>query len=124
MTGQNKRVFNGAKDTFARQAEINEWQAQNKLDTLFFLQITFLFFTLTVVLLFLRQYGIVPTGTMYTILSISLLIVIGVLINRSSYTTVSRDKRYWNRRFMGLQDAGGLTAQMQCAIAASSTKAS
>jgi hypothetical protein len=116
MTAQNKRVFNGAKDTFTRQGEINEWQAQNKLDTLFFLQITFLFFTLTVVLLFLRQYGIVPSATMYIILGFGLLVVIGVLWNRASYTSLTRDKRYWNRRFMGLTDAGGLTAQMQCAM--------
>lgn len=117
MTDQNKRVFNGAKDTFARQAEINEWQAQNKLDTLFFLQITFLFFTLTVVLLFLRQYSILPSATMYIILGFSLLVVIGVLWNRASYTSISRDKRYWNRRFMGLSDGGNLTAKMQCSIA-------
>jgi hypothetical protein len=116
MTDQNKRVFNGAKDTFARQGEINEWQAQNKLDTLFFLQITFLFFTLTVILLFLRQYGILPSVTMYIILGFGLLIVIGVLWNRASYTSLSRDKRHWNRRYMGLTDAGGLTAQMQCAM--------
>ena len=36
----------GGKDTYARQGEINEWQAQNKLDTLFFLQASFLYFTL------------------------------------------------------------------------------
>lgn len=121
MTVQNKNVLKGAKDTFARQAEINEWQAQNKLDTLFFLQITFIFFTLTVILLFLRQYGILPSATMYIILGVGLAIVIGVLWNRSSYTSISRDKRHWNRRFIGLQDAGGLTAQMQCAISTTSS---
>jgi hypothetical protein len=34
------------RDTYTRQGEINEWQAQNKLDTLFFLQILFIFFLL------------------------------------------------------------------------------
>jgi hypothetical protein len=121
MTDQNKRVFNGAKDTFARQGEINEWQAQNKLDTLFFLQLTFLLFSLTVILLFLRQYGILPSATMYILLGFGLLVVIGVLWNRASYTSLSRDKRFWNRRFLGLTDAGGLTAQMQCAIKTTSS---
>jgi len=121
MTDQNKRVFNGAKDTFARQGEINEWQAQNKLDTLFFLQLTFLLFSVTVILLFLRQYGILPSATMYILLGFGLLVVIGVLWNRASYTSLSRDKRFWNRRFLGLTDAGGLTAQMQCAIKTTSS---
>jgi hypothetical protein len=119
LTAQNKKVFNGAKDTYARQAEINEWQAQNKLDTLFFLQILFLFFALTVVLLFLRQYGILPSTTMYILLGTGLFVVIAVLWNRASYTSISRDKRYWNRRFMGLEDAGGLSAKMQCSMSGS-----
>jgi len=115
MTNQNNRQ-DGAKDTYTRQAEINEWQAQNKLDTLFFLQILFLFFVLVVILIFLRRYGLLTTGSFYTVATILVIILIGVLWNRASYTMYSRDKRYWNRRYLGLNDSG-LQAKLQCANA-------
>lgn len=106
----------GGKDTYARQGEINEWQAQNKLDTLFFLQASFLYFTLVVVTIFLRQYGILPGSVMWTINVIFGIILAGILWNRASYTYNSRDKRYWNRRFIGLADSG-LSAKAMCSNA-------
>ena len=102
------------KDTYQRQGEINEWEAQNKLDTLFFFQVMFLFFSVAVVLLYFRQSGTLPSTAVYIILGVLLLIVLGTLWNRASYTSRSRDKRYWNRRFIGLQDAGGLASKIQC----------
>ena len=115
LTNENKRVNNGAKDTYSRQSEINEWAAQNKMDTLFFLQVLFIYFSVIVVSLFLRQSGILPNSGLYIIAGIGLLIVIGILWNRASYTSNSRDKRYWNRRFVGLDDAN-LSAKLQCAM--------
>jgi hypothetical protein len=106
MTAENKKVTNGSKDTYVRQAEINEWQAQNKLDTLFFLQLLFLFFTLMVFLLFLRRYGIMTNGMLWIFGIFFTLVLIGTMWNRASYTSNSRDQRYWNRRFIGLEDAG------------------
>lgn len=110
-----KITTSGSKDTYSRQGEINEWQAQNKLDTLFFLQMLFIFFAFVVVLLYFRKAGTLPNTTFYIFLGVALLIVIGVLWNRASYTMNYRDQRYWNRRFVGLGDSGGLTADMQCA---------
>lgn len=104
------------KDTYARQGEINEWQAQNKLDTLFFLQASFLYFTLVVVTIFLRQYGVLPNSIVWTINVLFGIILIGILWNRASYTYNSRDKRYWNRRFIGLEDSG-LSAKVMCSNA-------
>jgi len=106
LTKKNENSANGSKDTYIRQSEINEWQAQNKLDTLFFLQTLFLFFTLMVVLMFLRRYGIVSNGMLWLIGGLFTLILIGILWNRASYTFNSRDPRYWNRRFIGLTDSG------------------
>ena len=105
MTANNNKLLNGSKDTYLRQGEINEWQAQNKLDTLFFLQTTFLFFTLVIFLIFLRHYDIVTKRSLWVIISTFTLILVGILFNRASYTNNSRDKRYWNRRFIGLSDA-------------------
>lgn len=108
-----KITTTGSKDTYSRQGEINEWQAQNKLDTLFFLQTLFIFFAFVVVLLYFRKAGTLPTTSFYIFLGVALLIVIGILWNRASYTMNYRDQRYWNRRFVGLSDSG-LSANSQC----------
>ena len=116
LNDSNTHIENETKrkrDTYTRQGEINEWRAQNKLDTLFFLQILFIFLAITIVLLFLRQADILGSGAMYMIVGILLLIVIGVLWNRVSYTEKNRDKRHWNRRYIGLDDSS-LSAS-QCA---------
>ena len=105
MIKQNKKAIDGSKDTYTRQGEINEWQAQNKLDTLFFLQLTFLFFTAMVMMIFLRRYGFMTTGMIWLLGVFLLLILIGTLWNRLSYTMNSRDGKYWNRRFIGLSDS-------------------
>jgi hypothetical protein len=115
MISENKRASRGGpKETYARQGEINEWQAQNKLDTLFFLQLTFLFFTIIVFLLFLRRYGIITSSILWIFVVILGVLIIGTFINRVSYTSNSRDQRHWNRRFLGLADSG-LTAKIACA---------
>lgn len=116
MIQLNKSNSGVKKDTYARQAEINEWQAQNKLDTLFFLQLSFLYVTLIVVLVFLRQYGVLPNSVMWIIIGLFGIILAGTLWNRASYTYNSRDKRYWNRRFIGLGDSG-LSAKATCSNA-------
>jgi hypothetical protein len=115
MIAENKRAaVGGPKETYARQGEINEWQAQNKLDTLFFLQLTFLFFTVLVFLLFLRQYGVITSSILWIFVVVLGLLVVGTLVNRVSYTSNSRDQRHWNRRFLGLSDSG-LSAKIACA---------
>jgi hypothetical protein len=105
LTKQNYLVKNGPSDTFTRQGEINEWQAQNKLDTLFFLQTLFIYLTAFVVLLFLRRYDLLPSPAFYLLSGILTVAVVGILWNRAYYTAFSRDKRYWNRRFIGLDTA-------------------
>jgi len=97
---QTKNSYLQAKDTYTRQGEINEWQAQNKLDTLFFLQILFLFFSAIVVLLYLRQAKMLSDTSVYGTVGALLLVVVGILWNRVSYTNMSRDSRYWNRRYI------------------------
>lgn len=115
LTKINKKAKNGSKETNIRQGEINEWQAANKLDTLFFLQILFVYLCILVIAVFLRQYGLFSNTIVYIVAGVFGLIVVGVLWNRASYTSTSRDKRYWNRRFIGLDDAGkGLSSKLRC----------
>ena len=114
MTANNEKATNGSKDTYIRQAEINEWQAQNNLDTLFFLQLLFLFFTLMVFLLFLRRYGIMTNGMLWIFGSFFTVLLVGTIWNRASYTFYNRDHRYWNRRFIGLADSGLSASAATC----------
>jgi hypothetical protein len=100
---QNNQVENSyirAKDTYTRQGEINEWQAQNKLDTLFFLQILFVYFSVVVFMLYLRQAKVIGGTVVYGIIGSLLVVVLGIMWNRASYTHSSRDSRYWNRRYI------------------------
>lgn len=97
---ETQNTYINAKDTYTRQGEINEWQAQNKLDTLFFLQILFVYFSIVVILLYLRQAKLLSTVGMNWTVGVLLLIVVGILWNRVSYTNMSRDSRYWNRRYI------------------------
>jgi hypothetical protein len=118
MTKENKRANNGARDTFSRQSEINEWSAQNKFDTLFFLQSTFIYFCIVVLSLYFRQFGLFPNAVVYIIVGFGLLILMGILWNRASYTSISRDKRYWNRRYLGLDDST-LESKLVCSLGTS-----
>ena len=118
MTKENKRANNGARDTFSRQSEINEWSAQNKFDTLFFLQTTFIYFCILVISLYFRQFGLFPNAVLYIIAGLGLLILVGILWNRASYTSISRDKRYWNRRYLGLDDSA-LESKLVCSLGTS-----
>ena len=99
LTAENIALRSGgAADTYARQGEINEWEAQNKLDTLFFLQCVFLYITTLTVFVYISRKGLIPSSTFYWILTALSLVLAGILWNRANYTANHRDKRYWNRR--------------------------
>ena len=115
LTMQNQMLGGkSVRDTYTRQGQINEWQAQNKLDTLFFLQILFLFFVVTVLMLYLRRYQILPAISFYILESVALLIVLGVLWSRSSYTARDRDNRFWNRRYFTMGDYATMNTKIKC----------
>ncbi len=113
MMANNTRLTQGARDTYSRQGEINEWAAQNKMDTLFFLQISFLYFCVMVILFYLRRLEFIPSSVVYGVGGVLLLILLGILWNRASYTRISRDNRFWNRRFIGMDDVN-LSSKQQC----------
>jgi hypothetical protein len=126
LIDQNNEIHNSytqAKDTYARQGEINEWEAQNKLDTLFFLQILFVYFSVVVFLLYLRQAKLLSDAGLYGTVGFLLLVVIGVLWNRASYTNMDRDSRYWNRRYIATDPALSATTPT-CAPASHSPSSS
>jgi hypothetical protein len=114
LTLQNQMFDNGASETYARQGEINEWQAQNKFDTLFFLQCVFIYLMGLVILVYIWRKGLLPSSTYYYIVIIMSVVLIGIFWNRYMYTRSYRDNRYWNRRYLGLDSSLNNTPPDTC----------
>lgn len=84
--------------TAKRQFEVNEWTANNKLDTLFVFQMVFITLTLTAPLLYLSKTGVIPSSITYLLFSLLCLAIILTLVVRIQYNTQARSNRFWNRR--------------------------
>ena len=86
-------------DITKRQFEINEYHYYNKLDTLFFLQVFFIAVLTMAVLLYFNRRGTLTTqmtGLLTALLAV-ILVIVGV--SRYFYTTRTRDRRLWHRRY-------------------------
>jgi hypothetical protein len=81
-----------------RQNEINQWTANNKLDTLFIYQQLLITLCATIILVYLMKRGLLSTTVLYLIVGTLILIFVFTIINRSQYTKNSRDKQFWNKR--------------------------
>jgi len=81
-----------------RQFEMNEWTANNKMDTLFFFQLLLIVLTITAPLLYANKIGLIPSSVYYGVSALVGVAVILTLIVRAQYSLKSRDTRYWNRR--------------------------
>lgn len=81
-----------------RQYEINEWANSDKLDTLFVFQFVFLSLMFMALLGYLWKKDILPSGFLYFIGFVVLVINIMVIVMRSKYTRLLRNTRYWNKR--------------------------
>jgi len=81
----------------ARQTEINEWSYNNKMDTLFVLQLLFISTLIICILMMFSYQGTI--GKAFVGYTIGVLVIVDVLviINRSMYTNQVRDKKQWDR---------------------------
>ena len=89
------------KQISKRQFEINEWYNQNKLETLFFLQMFFVTSLGMILLLSLVKAGYVPVLIAAIASAIMGFGVIFTGVYRYYYTEQTRDVRLWNRRKFG-----------------------
>ena len=85
-------------DLANRQIQINEWSYNNKMDTLFVLQLTFISLIFVGILMILKGQGVVPAAFVWYFMSVLLVIMVIVIINRAVYTNMRRDSRSWNRK--------------------------
>jgi hypothetical protein len=87
------------KDLSKRQFEINEYYYNNKLDTLFFLQVLLISTLAMAIIIYMNKKGILttPMSGILTLLLTVIVVIVGV--TRYFYTTRTRDRRLWHKRY-------------------------
>jgi hypothetical protein len=91
-------------DLATRQYEINEWAYNNKMDTLFVVQLLFVTVLVAAALTYLNKMGFISMTIVGILVGILLFADILILINRYNYTNKTRNKRYWNKRIFPRKD--------------------
>lgn len=97
-----------------RQEEINEWSNNNKLDTLFFLQVLFITLTFISSMVFLNSNGLISSYLLNLWIVLASFFAVFVLITRARKTSVLRDGRYWNKMRFGTQKAAPIKLPPTC----------
>jgi len=120
MLQRSRAAFQGIKhdkDLTRRQAEINEWYFNDKLETLFFLQMFFIVLLTMSLIMYVQKNGFITSQFAAYLTVILLAIVIGTGIYRSRYTKEARDPRFWSKRSFREQEVLDTTADTpdQCA---------
>lgn len=83
-------------DLATRQSEINEYAYQNKLDTLFFLQLLFISLLIVGIFAYLASIEVISYLLVGYVALLILIIDILIFITRYSFTANLRDKNRWN----------------------------
>ncbi len=82
----------------SRKTEMNEWTVNNKKDTLFVYSWLFIMLSGLLLLTGLLRMGMISTS-LWVGMGVCLIVVfVLILVNRSHYTNVLRNKRYWNKQ--------------------------
>ena len=95
---QNADAILYDKNIANRKYEMNEWTIGNKRDTLFVYSMLFIVLTSIGLLILLWRQGIIGITLCVGLIAPLLLIFVFTVVERSQYTDVLRNKRYWNRR--------------------------
>jgi hypothetical protein len=84
-------------DSINRQVQINEWQYNSKMDTVFMLQLLFIGISITALVFYFKKTGYVGPAFTYYVTGLTLLLILAIIINRVFFTSARRDPRYWHR---------------------------
>lgn len=116
----DKVVFN---DGLAkRHFELNEWEVQDKRDTLFMYQLGFICILSIVLLTLLKKRELLRGGTYWYLCGFIVVVFIFTMIYRIIYTETVRDKFYWSRRKFGSMNAPPASGSGECPTAFDSMK--
>lgn len=108
----SKEAEKNRKDTYTRQFEINEWTAANRQETLFVFQLMFFAILLMTIMGGFWRTGVLSGAFVSFTTTILVVALVFVIVYRTQYTALKRDKRYWNRR--RFESAGPLLNLPNC----------
>lgn len=91
-------------DVATRQIKINEYAYQNKMETLFFLQIMLVSILIVGIFAFGASLGFFSPVLIWYIAIILFVMDVLILAGRAAYTMNLRDRTLWNRRFFTYED--------------------
>jgi hypothetical protein len=100
-TEEEKDAYEQDSQNSKRQYQINEWESNNKMDTLFISQLLFISLVFLAPLLYLKNKYIIPSSVFYGLALLVTLIFIFTIVFRVQYHDKSRNRHFWNRRRFG-----------------------
>jgi hypothetical protein len=86
------------KSLAGRKYEMNEWSVGNKEDTLFVFSSLFIMLSGLLLITGLWRLGMISSALWIMIGAPLIFIFMLIVIRRTQYTDVTRDKRYWNKQ--------------------------
>jgi hypothetical protein len=84
-------------DSINRQIQINEWQYNSKMDTVFTMQLLFIGISVAAVVFYFKKVGVVGAAFTYYVTGLTILLILSIIVNRVFFTSARRDPRYWHR---------------------------
>ena len=108
----DKVVFNSG--LAKRHFELNEWEVQDKRDTLFMYQIGFVSALSIVLLTMLKKRGLIGGGLFWYLCVAIIVVFVFILLYRIIYTKMVRDKFYWSRRKFGSMNTPPASGSGSC----------
>jgi hypothetical protein len=86
------------KDLAGRKYEMNQWSINNKKDSLFVYSQLFIILCTAIIFTYVWRKGMIGSTLYVALLTPLLIIFTFTVVDRSQYTDVLRNNRYWNRR--------------------------
>jgi hypothetical protein len=86
------------KNLAGRKNEMNEWTVNNKKDTLFVFSSIFIMLSGLLLIVVLWRLSVINSYICTALGAPLIIICILIILNRSQYTNVLRNKRYWNKK--------------------------
>jgi len=92
-------------DVATRQIRINEYAYQNKMETLFFMQIMLITILIIGIFAFGVNLGFFGQVMLWYVIITLFVLDVLILAGRTAYTMNLRDRTIWNRRFFTYEDS-------------------
>jgi hypothetical protein len=95
---KKESVLTEDKNLTGRKYEMNQWTINNRKETLFIYSMCFIMLSALTLITVLWRMGIISTSLWVGIAAPIIIIFVLTIVNRTQYTNIFRNKRYWNRK--------------------------